>query len=319
MTNVLGFPSPINRRLARILPLFIAKHNQTRPKLMNMRPAFNHAQSEREIAESATGAGVADYPRSEHDEMRFDRPLADPTTPGDRIARLRAKAGLTQSQLAERAGIKKGTIGAYELGSNKLHANWLKHQVAVESIAKVVGVPPHVIWTGEGMPEDDAMETTVVGKLTKATILGSLPVSADVFELTLSGGAEAWEPLGDYYADFGDSFEREELERIATIVATDSQHAPRIARHDRLFVLAASKPEDGVFSVVEIDGQAEVWGMRRIGRAWFLVSPSAGLEPIPFDGKVLARVVGVEYRMPDGGYVREVSRHGIAVAPLPRS
>lgn len=77
-------------------------------------------------------------------------PLA---TVGERLCFARERAGLTQSELAKRAGVSQGTIGNIESGTRNRPRNLLK-------IARALGVSPDWLESGagsmRGAPQADA-------------------------------------------------------------------------------------------------------------------------------------------------------------------
>ena len=86
----------------------------------------------------------------------------DAATFGDRLAGAREAAGMTQSQLARRLGVKKATIAAWENDLSEPRANKL------QMLSGVLDVSIPWLLTGDGAgvdPVSDAAETPEVSEL----------------------------------------------------------------------------------------------------------------------------------------------------------
>ena len=176
-------------------------------------------------------------------------------TLGGRIRELRRKAGLTQSELAERIGYStKASISKIE--SDVLDVN----QSTIVALAKALGVTPSTLMGWDD--EENNPEKSNIAYVIKDGIY-NIPL----YESVSAGfGATAQDCIIDYiHKDIRNPYEAKET--IAIKVAGDSMY-PKIEDGDTIVIHKQDSVDSGQIAVVLIDGEDAVVKKVKYDKSW---------------------------------------------------
>lgn len=201
--------------------------------------------------------------------------ITDVNTIAERLKLAREAAGLTQPELANKAGVSQGTIGNIEAGLRKRPRDLL-------SIAAALGVAPEWLETGKGLMHlHQSREVNLENNPDYPSIRR--------VRFKLSAGATGF--AVDYQDDAGSplAFRRDWYERrgfkphqlLATSVINGSME-PGLYDGDTVIVnTAQTEPKDGVVFAVNYEGEMVVKRLVRDDGQWWLSSDNPDQRRYP--------------------------------------
>lgn len=201
--------------------------------------------------------------------------ITDVNTIAERLKLARESAGLTQPELANKAGVSQGTIGNIESGLRKRPRDIL-------SIASALGVSPEWLETGKGqMLQRQAQEISLDNNPDYPSIRRvRFKLSAGVSGFSVDYQSGSGNPLvfrRDWYEKNG--YTPSKL--FATYVANGSME-PGLYDGDTVVVNTEQvEPKDGVVFAVNYEGELVIKRLVRDNGLWWLASDNPDKNRYP--------------------------------------
>lgn len=198
-------------------------------------------------------------------------------TLAERIVWARARAGWTQQELANKAGVAQGTIGNLESGARDSSKK-------ITSIAKALNVDAHWLAEGEGAPQKSENNAHPAISGAKRVVLTDDNPN-DFYQiqkvtLRLQAGVTGFQAVPDKHDGGTMGLPRSWVERkgyspenlIAIQVRGESME-PTFYEDDTVIINTAdTKPVDNSVFAINYDGEAVIKRMSRDAGQWWLMS-----------------------------------------------
>ena len=123
-------------------------------------------------------------------------------TIGERIKIVRKEKGLTQQIFADKLGLKRNTIGSYEIDAG------LPSDRTISDICREFGVNEVWLRTGDGEPFQQESREEQIMRFAAQTVKGSDEFRKAFVSMLAKMDADDWENLGKLFAKLSDEIEK---------------------------------------------------------------------------------------------------------------
>lgn len=224
--------------------------------------------------------------------------LESPSDPGEYLRGVRVKCGFTLQQVEDATGVKKATLQTWETHP-RLSRRTALHRGAVKKLAAFYGVSEDDIWN---------MRTTEERQYEAPRFLqlpfgGTVPCRAEDYEGPLGTGRGPKEPL--VAVPIMPLIEKELVE-VVNVAGIDENGIPDGAQ---IGLSADTRPLSGYRVLVEQDGAIYPGVITFSGGAFHVQGGDE--EPRPLTGKVIGRIISVEWTDQDGTTTLKFNKHGL--------
>lgn len=123
-------------------------------------------------------------------------------TIGERIKIVRKEKGLTQQTFADKLGLKRNTIGSYEIDAG------LPSDRTISDICREFGVNEIWLRTGDGEPFQQESREEQIMRFAAQTVKGSDEFRKAFVSMLTKMDADDWENIGKLFAKLADEIEK---------------------------------------------------------------------------------------------------------------
>ena len=123
-------------------------------------------------------------------------------TIGERIKIVRKEKGLTQQTFADKLGLKRNTIGSYEIDAG------LPSDRTISDICREFGVNEIWLRTGDGEPFQQESREEQIMRFATQTVKGSDEFRKAFVSMLAKMDADDWENIGKLFAKLADEIEK---------------------------------------------------------------------------------------------------------------
>lgn len=123
-------------------------------------------------------------------------------TIGERIKIVRKEKGLTQQTFADKLGLKRNTIGSYEIDAG------LPSDRTIYDICREFGVNEIWLRTGDGEPFQQESREEQIMRFATQTVKGSDEFRKAFVSMLAKMDADDWENIGKLFAKLADEIEK---------------------------------------------------------------------------------------------------------------
>lgn len=123
-------------------------------------------------------------------------------TIGERIKIVRKEKGLTQQTFADKLGLKRNTIGSYEIDAG------LPSDRTISDICREFGVNEVWLRTGDGEPFQRESREEQIMRFAAQTVKGSDEFRKAFVSMLAKMDADDWENIGKLFAKLADEIEK---------------------------------------------------------------------------------------------------------------
>ena len=123
-------------------------------------------------------------------------------TIGERIKIVRKEKGLTQQTFADKLGLKRNTIGSYEIDAG------LPSDRTISDICREFGVNEVWLRTGDGEPFQRESREEQIMRFAAQTVKGSDEFRKAFVSMLTKMDADDWENIGKLFAKLADEIEK---------------------------------------------------------------------------------------------------------------
>ena len=125
-------------------------------------------------------------------------------TVGERIKNVRNKLNLTQQAFSERLGLKRNTIGSYEINAG------VPSDRTISDICREFGVNEVWLRTGEGEPFQEETRQEQIMRFATQTVKGSDEFRKAFVSMLAKMDADDWKALAKLFDNLADEIKKSE-------------------------------------------------------------------------------------------------------------